>query len=362
MGQQELQFAIQSAIREAYSRKHEYVTVEHLLHALLSDPGARRILVHCGCDCDLLRRELERFLEDHVPRYPEGQESHPRQTLAFRRVLERAVLHVRNSGKVEVDCGDVLVAIYGEPDSHAAHLLERQGVTRLAVLEYISHGISRLNAPRSGEDAGASRPEPEEEGAPEPEGKALADSLIRLNDLALQGRLDPLIGRERELARLMQVLCRRNKNNPVLVGDSGVGKTAIVEGFVQKVVAGDVPEILRGSEVFLLDLGSLLAGTKFRGQFEERMKAVLRGLERKEKPILSHRRNSHDRRGRFGLGKLGGRLQYAQTGPSGGSVAMHRRHDPRRLPEEPRKGSGPDPAISEDRRAGVLRGGYGRDS
>lgn len=286
MGQQQLQFAIQSAIREAYSRKHEYVTVEHLLHALLSDPGARQILVHCGCDCDLLRMELERFLEDHVPRYPEGQESHPRQTLAFRRVLERAVLHVRNAGKIEVDCGDVLVAIYGEPDSHAAHLLERQGVTRLAVLEYISHGISRLNASRSREDAGASRPEPEEEGAPEPEGKALADSLVRLNDLALQGRLDPLIGRERELVRLMQVLCRRNKNNPVLVGDSGVGKTAIVEGFVQKVVAGDVPDILRGSEVFLLDLGSLLAGTKFRGQFEERMKAVLKGLERKEKPIL----------------------------------------------------------------------------
>ena len=283
MGQKELQFAIQAAIREAYSRRHEYVTVEHLLYALLHEPTARTILVHCGGDTEALKQELERYLDQEVPKYPEGQQEDPKQTVGFRRVLERAILHVRSSGKNEIDSGDVLVALYGEPESHAVHLLEKEGITRLDMAEYISHGLSKVDSGADDREPAEETQETEDSGAAR---QPLAKFAIDLNELAKQGKLDPLIGRQQELERLMQVLCRRTKNNPILVGDSGVGKTAIVEGFVQKVVAGEVPDLLRGSEVFLLDLGSLLAGTKFRGQFEERMKATLRVLAQKGKPIL----------------------------------------------------------------------------
>ena len=282
MGQRELQFAIEAAIRDAHGRNHEYVTVEHLLFALVFDEEARSIILHCGGNISALINELGNYLESEVPRLPPEQNGFPTQSVAFKRVLEHAILHVQSSGKDEIGVVDVLVALYQETESHAVYLLEKQGVTRLDVVEYLSHGASRVGPTPGGDPEHVGDLGLDDETAEQP----LSKFTVNLNELAEDGKLDPLIGRERELHRIMQVLCRRNKNNPILVGDAGVGKTAIVEGFVQQVVSGQVPERLRGSEVFLLDLGSLLAGTKFRGQFEERMKASLNELKEKEKPIL----------------------------------------------------------------------------
>ncbi len=281
MGQRELQFAIEAAIRDAHGRNHEYVTVEHLLYALLFDEEARAIILHCGGDVASLIQELEQYLDGQVPRLPPDKSDYPMQSLGFKRVLERAILQVRSSGKDEISISDVLVAIYQEEESQAVHLLEKQGVTRLDMTQYISHGESKIDDP-GGEPAEAGDPGLEDQPGRQP----LKKFTVNLNELAEAGKLDPLIGREDELRRIMQILCRRNKNNPILVGDAGVGKSAIVEGFVQRVVNRDVPDLLSGSEIFLLDLGSLLAGTKFRGQFEERMKASLNELKSREKPIL----------------------------------------------------------------------------
>ncbi len=267
----DLRFTIEAAILEAKGRRHEYVTPEHLLYALVFEERAREILVGSGGDPDALRRDLERFLETKVPVLPEGAEEDPKQSLGFRRVLERAVLHVQSSGKPSLDSGDVLVAIHDESSSHASWLLRRQGIERLDLLEYISHGVSKVPEPAAG---------PGEE----PGGEARF--TVDLTELAGQGKLDPLIGREAELRRIMQVLCRRTKNNPVLIGDAGVGKTAIVEGLAQKIVAGEVPDKLAGARIHALDMGALLAGTKYRGQFEQRFKAALARLRKEPGAIL----------------------------------------------------------------------------
>jgi ATP-dependent Clp protease ATP-binding subunit ClpA len=282
MGQQGLTLAIQAAIRQAMSNDQEYVTVEHLLYALLFERQAADIIYRCGGDVEALKSEVNDFIENEVPKLQtDNKQRTPKQTLGFRRVLERAVMQVRSSGRDEISVSDVLVAIYGEPESHAVHFLEKQGITKLDMLEYISHGIVPV-------DDDFPRPAYETEFRPggSPEGKPLEKYMIDLVALAKEGELDPLVGREDELQRIMQVLCRRTKNNPVLIGDSGVGKTAIVHGLAQRVADDKVPDILKSSEIYLLDLGSLLAGTKFRGQFEERMKAALSELKKKEKPIL----------------------------------------------------------------------------
>ncbi len=276
MSQHGLRFAIESSIREAMSRQHEYVTVEHLLFALLFEKTASDILHACGGDTESLQADLEDFFEEHVPKLPDGEEDDPKQTLGFRRVLERAVLHVQSSEKETLDGGDVLVSMFGEEESHARWLLEQQGISRLDMIDYISHGVAKE------EDDDFE----ESEAGEKPSRNPLERFTVQLTQLARDDKLDPLIGRKDELRRIMQVLCRRRKNNPVLVGDAGVGKTAIVEGLAQQIVSGEVPEILADAEVYSLDLGSLLAGTKFRGQFEERMKAALRALEKKDKPIL----------------------------------------------------------------------------
>jgi len=282
MGQKELQFAIEAAIRDAQARHHEYVTVEHLLYALLFDEEARSIIVNCGGDVEEMIRELESFLDTKLPKLTETGNGFPTQSTGFKRVLQRAILQVQSSGKGRISVSDVLVAIFNESESYAVHALEKHGISRLDMVEYISHGTSKYGEPE-GEAERVGDLEYEEDEAAR---QSLKKFTVNLNELAREGKLDPLVGRERELHRIMQILCRRNKNNPILVGDTGVGKTAIVEGFVQKVEKNEVPEALQGSEVFLLDLGSLLAGTKFRGQFEERMKASLNELKSKEKPIL----------------------------------------------------------------------------
>jgi ATP-dependent Clp protease ATP-binding subunit ClpA len=278
MSQHGLRFAIESSIREAMSRRHEYVTVEHLLFALLFEQVAADVITACGGDTDMLQAELEDFFDEHVPKVPDGTEMDPKQTLGFRRVLERAVRHVQSSEKQTLDGADVLVAIFGEEESHARHILEQHGISRLDMVDYVSHGATKTEDEEDEDEEGARGDKATR--------KPLERFTVNLTQMARDGKLDPLIGREPELHRIMQVLCRRRKNNPVLVGDAGVGKTAIVEGLAQRIVSGDVPGILSDAEIYSLDLGSLLAGTKFRGQFEERMKAALKALEKKPKPIL----------------------------------------------------------------------------
>jgi ATP-dependent Clp protease ATP-binding subunit ClpA len=270
------------ALREAFSRRHGHLTLEHLLFAVANHPAGEEILQACGVDLNRLRADLRRYLEDQVEALPRGREQEPSQTLAFRRVLQAAVLHVQSAGREEASVGDVLAALLQQPKSPAAQFLGAQGVTRLDVLNYISHGVTKV--PRA-------EPEPPAPAGDGDEGPALPkDALsawaINLTERARQGELDPLIGRTAELQRALEVLCRRRKNNPVFVGDAGVGKTALVEGLAQRLLQPDVPKILEGAEIFALDGGALLAGTRFRGDFEERFKALMAALAKRAKPIL----------------------------------------------------------------------------
>ncbi|HVH29256.1 MAG TPA: ATP-dependent Clp protease ATP-binding subunit ClpA [Vicinamibacterales bacterium] len=276
------------AYREAVSRRHAYVTLEHLLYALAHDPDGERILIACGADTPRLRRDLNTYLDESIVKLPRGQERQPEQTTAFSRVLQTAVLHVQSAQRQEVHAGDICAAILQQPKSEAARLLAAQGVTRLDVLEYISHGISKVPAAGPHEPEGA---EPGSLAGTGDEGSAtsrdpLGAYCVDLTDRARRGLLDPLIGRGEELQRTIEVLCRRRKNNPVFVGDAGVGKTAMAEGLATRLLADDVQGALKDAEVFSLDTGALLAGTRFRGDFEERFKAVIKALSARPKAIL----------------------------------------------------------------------------
>ena len=278
------------AYREATSRRHTHLTLEHLLYALAHDQDGERILAACGADLPQLRRDLDKYLKESVEQFGRGQQKEPEQTLAFRRVLQTAVLHVQSAGRQEVQSGDVLAATLQQNRSYAAQLLAAQGITRLDVLEYITHGISQGAPPRRAGPIRARRRREAEAGQGE-RGRATArDPLsayaMNLTDRARAGELDPLIGRADELQRTMEILCRRRKNNPVFVGDAGVGKTALAEGLATRLLGDDVPDLLEGAEVFSLDTGALLAGTRFRGDFEERFKAVIAALAKRPMPIL----------------------------------------------------------------------------
>jgi ATP-dependent Clp protease ATP-binding subunit ClpA len=274
------------AYREAVSRRHAYVTLEHLLYALAHDNDGERILAACGVDLPRLRRELDQYLHDSIEQQKRGDHREPEQTAAFRRVLQTAVLHVQSAQRTEVDAGDICAAILQQPKTHAAQLLEGQGVTRLDVLEYIAHGISKVPSattsgqPHSGAAAGGG-----DEGSSTSR-DPLAAYCTNLTERARKGQLDPLIGRTEELQRTIEVLCRRRKNNPVFVGEAGVGKTAMAEGLAARLIADDVQEALKGAEIFALDTAALLAGTRFRGDFEERFKAVLNALAARPRAIL----------------------------------------------------------------------------
>ncbi len=279
-----LELILNVAYREATARRHTHLTLEHLLYALAHDPEGEKILEACGGDLPALRHALDEFLGtlEQFPRSARGRE--PDQTLAFQRVLQTAVLHVQSAGKDEVRFGDVLAAILQQPRSHAAELLQSQDITRLDVLNYISHGISKVPAVAQG---GAEPAEAETGGdGSAPTRNPLTAFAVSLTDRAKNGQLDPLIGRTDELQRTMEILCRRRKNNPVFVGDAGVGKTALAEGLASRLLQDDVPAPLRGAEVFSLDTAALLAGTRFRGDFEERFKAVIDALTGRPKPIL----------------------------------------------------------------------------
>lgn len=279
---QELEFSLNMAFQEAREKRHEFITVEHLLTALLDNPSASRVLRACGGNIEELRRSLTTFLRENVPTLAPGSQVETQPTLGFQRVIQRAVLHVQGVGKKEVTGANVLVAIFSEKESHAVYFLQKQNITRFDVVNYISHGISKI----PGEGQELSQPEESEEGASTSERGALDIFAINLNEQARAGKIDPLIGRDHEMERTVQILCRRRKNNPLYVGEAGVGKTAIAEGLAKKIVDGQVPEVLAHSTIYSLDMGALLAGTKYRGDFEKRLKAVIVHLKKQENAIL----------------------------------------------------------------------------
>ena len=284
---QELEVSLHMAFVEARQARHEFITVEHLLLALLDNPSAAEVLRACAVNIEDLRKTLTNFIGDNTPTVPGTGEVDTQPTLGFQRVIQRAIMHVQSAsnGKKEVTGANVLVAIFGEKDSHAVYYLHQQGVTRLDVVNFISHGVRKDQTTES-----AKASEGVEEGAPGAEGQAKESPLDQftqnLNKAAAEGKIDPLIGREDEVDRVIQILCRRRKNNPLLVGEAGVGKTAIAEGLAYRITQSDVPEILQNAVVNSLDMGALLAGTKYRGDFEQRLKAVLKQLKDNPNGIL----------------------------------------------------------------------------
>lgn len=280
----ELEFTLNLAFKEAKEKRHEFMTVEHLLLSLLDNPAAGNVLQACDANVDALRRDLIEFIEETTPRIPEDdldRETQP--TLGFQRVLQRAVFHVQSAGKTEVTGANVLAAIFSEQESQAVYFLRRENITRLDVINYISHGVSKYQGDMSDSMNSSSM---DEELSTEGNESPLESYCTNLNRRAKQGKIDPLIGRHEEVQRTIQVLCRRRKNNPLLVGEAGVGKTAIAEGLARLIVDGEIPDAIRGCVVYSLDLGALLAGTKYRGDFEKRLKAVLKQLSQQEGAVL----------------------------------------------------------------------------
>jgi ATP-dependent Clp protease ATP-binding subunit ClpA len=278
---QELEVSLHMAFMDARQKRHELITVEHLLLAMLDNPSAAEVLKACGSNIETLRNELTQYIDDHTPTISGEDEVDTQPTLGFQRVIQRAMLHVQSSGKKEVNGSNILVAIYGEKDSHAVYFLHQQGVTRLDVVNFIAHGVSKLN------EGDTNKSSIEQESDQEsPSAKALDSYTINLNKMVLAGKIDPLIGRDSEIQRVIQTLCRRRKNNPLLVGEAGVGKTAIAEGLAKRIVDKEVPVILEDTTIFSLDMGALLAGTKYRGDFEQRLKAVMKQLNEHKDAIL----------------------------------------------------------------------------
>ncbi len=284
---QELEVSLHMAFVEARQQRHEFITVEHLLLALLDNPSAAEVLRACAANIEDLRKSLTGFIKENTPTVGGTEEVDTQPTLGFQRVIQRAIMHVQStgSGKKEVTGANVLVAIFGEKDSHAVYYLHQQGVTRLDVVNYIAHGIKKSDPPEPTK-SNEGNAEGEKEEAADGKGSPLEQFTQNLNQLARDGKIDPLIGREAEVERVIQVLCRRRKNNPLLVGEAGVGKTAIAEGLAWRITQNEVPEVLTGSTVYSLDMGALLAGTKYRGDFEQRLKGVLKSLKDQPQAIL----------------------------------------------------------------------------
>ena len=279
---QELEVSLHMAFMDARQNRHELITVEHLLLAMIDNPTAANILRACGARLDTLRNDLKQHIAEHTPIVDGEEEVDTQPTLGFQRVIQRAMLHVQSSGKKEVTGANVLVAIYGEKDSHAVFFLHQQGVTRLDVVNFISHGVAKVPEENQGSTDGVENTSENDT----PANSALETYALNLNQEVVDGKIDPLIGRELELERVVQTLCRRRKNNPLLVGEAGVGKTAIAECLAYRIVEKQVPEVLENATVYSLDMGALLAGTKYRGDFEQRLKAVMKQLEKEDGAIL----------------------------------------------------------------------------
>src|SRR5271169_5288491 len=292
---QSLEQSLHRALAIANERHHQYATLEHLLLSLIDDSDAAAVMRACSVDLDKLRTSLVNYLETEFENLVTDGADDAKPTAGFQRVIQRAVIHVQSSGREEVTGANVLIAIFAERESHAAYFLQEQDMTRYDAVNYISHGIAKRpglsdssRTPRGSDEDGESRESKDQKEGSENKKKeaALEAYCVNLNKKARDGRIDPLIGREAEVQRTIQVLCRRQKNNPLLVGDPGVGKTAIAEGLSRKIVNGDVPEVLSGSTVFALDMGALLAGTRYRGDFEERLKQVMKEIEQHKDAIL----------------------------------------------------------------------------
>jgi len=279
----ELEGTLKTALKEAQGRRHEYLCLEHLLYALLQDKDASRAIINCGGDIERLRKSLEEFFNGELETLPAGFDQEPQQTLSFHRVLQRAVIHAQSAERKEINGGNLLIAMFRESDSYAVYLLEDQEITRFDVVNYVSHGISKIS---TGEDWPQSEQEHDDEEKPAQRVKPLQAFTVNLVNKAGQGSIDPLIGRDDEIERTIHVLCRRRKNNPIYVGDPGVGKTALAEGLALKIHRGEVPDALKDAVIYALDMGALLAGTKFRGDFEARLKGVLAGLSKQPNSIL----------------------------------------------------------------------------
>ncbi len=277
----ELEYCLNDAFHQAREARHEYLTVEHLLLAILDTPKVREVLRACGADLAKFKQELKEHIEQSTPKLEEGEEREVQPTLGFQRVLQRAVFHVQSSGKKEVGVANVLVAIFSEKQSHAVFLLNRRHVTRLDVVNYISHGLSKIAEEKTDKEEPGAEGERDGEG-----GSALEKYTTNLNRMAQDGRIDPLIGRKLEVERTIEILCRRRKNNPLYVGEAGVGKTAIAEGLARLIIESKVPEVLADSTIFALDMGALIAGTKYRGDFEKRLKGVITELKKQPGAIL----------------------------------------------------------------------------
>jgi len=284
MFSKDLEYTIGQCYKQAREARHEFMTVEHLLLALLDNPSAAGVLKACGADQPKLASGLKQIIADTVPVLPADDPRDTQPTLGFQRVLQRAVYHVQSSGKKEVTGANVLVAIFGEKDSHAVYFLNQQEITRLDVVNYLSHGIAKIGD--GGEDKAQAEARPEGEEGGEGKGNPLQEFASNLNELAREGKIDPLIGREEEVERTIQVLCRRRKNNPLYVGEAGVGKTALAEGLAWRIVEGRVPDVLKDATIYSLDLGALVAGTKYRGDFEKRLKAVIGQIRKEPGAIL----------------------------------------------------------------------------
>jgi len=285
---QELEVSLHMAFVEARQQRHEFITVEHLLMALLDNPSAAEVLRACSANVDDLRKSLAQFIKENTPTVGGTDEVDTQPTLGFQRVIQRAIMHVQStgSGKKEVTGANVLVAIFGEKDSHAVYYLHQQGVTRLDVVNFIAHGIKKSDPPEAAKPSDSGSSGDSEKDDSDGKGSPLEQFTQNLNQLARDGKIDPLIGREHEVERVIQILCRRRKNNPLLVGEAGVGKTAIAEGLAWRITEGDVPEVLANATVYSLDMGALLAGTKYRGDFEQRLKGVLKVLKDQPNSVL----------------------------------------------------------------------------
>ncbi|RQO76898.1 ATP-dependent Clp protease ATP-binding subunit ClpA [Aquitalea sp. FJL05] len=283
---QELEVSLHMAFMDARRKRHEFISVEHLLLAMIDNPSAADVLRACGANLDQLKKQLGDFIDEHTPTVPGETEVETQPTLGFQRVIQRAILHVQSSGKKEVTGANILVAIFGEKDSHAVYYLHQQGISRLDVVNFISHGITKQRSPQHPPEPREQHNESEGEEQSTGPGGALENYTLNLNQQARDGKIDPLIGRELELERTVQILCRRRKNNPLLVGEAGVGKTAIAEGLARRIVNNEVPDVLSKATVYALDMGALLAGTKYRGDFEQRLKAVIKQLTEDEHAIL----------------------------------------------------------------------------
>jgi len=284
---QELEFCLNEAFARAREARHEFLTVEHLLLSILDTPKVREILRACGADLNRLKDALNEHLDRTTPRLPADEDREVQPTLGFQRVLQRAVFHVQSSGKKEVGVANVLIAIFSEKQSHAVHLLNRAEVTRLDVVNFVSHGLSKIAEEKTAKEEGGPESDRDGEG-----GSALDKYTTNLNQQAQDGKIDPLIGRALEVERTIEILCRRRKNNPLYVGEAGVGKTAIAEGLARMIVEGKVPDVLSDCTIYSLDMGSLIAGTKYRGDFEKRLKSVIAELKKQPGAILGDLRQT----------------------------------------------------------------------